>query len=384
MRCRAAVDGDQRARSCSSSRARPGRRRRCATSSTVANAFIGICLRIPLPPSFSIRPATSSVGAKPGQHRVDADAEARQLHGAAAGEGVDRALRGGVVRLADPAALAHHRRDVDDHAVALAHEVGERGLRAVEDAAEVDPHHVEPVVRLHVVDQRVLGDAGVVDQDVQAAELLDRLLRPSPRPARTRRRRPATATALPPAALIASTTSSACSLPGAVVDADRRALGGERLGTRRGRSRARRRSPARRVLRASRGYMALPFRAVKAAPCRGMRGSSERCRFTSTTHGSTGAGAGGPISWPTRPDELHRAAAQLGLRREWAQERGRTLHYDLPDELRARAIELGLAGRRHLARARAAARGARARAPADALAAAASRGRGGDRGSARS
>jgi hypothetical protein len=42
-------------------------------------------------------------------------------------------------------------------------------------------------------------------------------------------------------------------------------------------------------------------------------------------------------------DELHRAAAQLGLRREWAQEHGRTLHYDLPDELRRRAIELGLA-----------------------------------------
>ena len=42
-------------------------------------------------------------------------------------------------------------------------------------------------------------------------------------------------------------------------------------------------------------------------------------------------------------DELHRAAAQLGLKREWAQERGRTLHYDLPDEFRLRAIELGLA-----------------------------------------
>jgi hypothetical protein len=42
-------------------------------------------------------------------------------------------------------------------------------------------------------------------------------------------------------------------------------------------------------------------------------------------------------------DELHRAAAELGLRREWAQERGRTLHYDVPEELRLRAIELGLA-----------------------------------------
>jgi hypothetical protein len=58
------------------------------------------------------------------------------------------------------------------------------------------------------------------------------------------------------------------------------------------------------------------------------------------------------ISWRGRrwshlvadePDELHRVAARLGLRREWAQERGRTLHYDVPDEVRARAIDLGLA-----------------------------------------
>jgi hypothetical protein len=37
--------------------------------------------------------------------------------------------------------------------------------------------------------------------------------------------------------------------------------------------------------------------------------------------------------------ELHRAAAALGLRRDWVQDRGRTLHYDLPDEWRQRAID---------------------------------------------
>jgi hypothetical protein len=41
-------------------------------------------------------------------------------------------------------------------------------------------------------------------------------------------------------------------------------------------------------------------------------------------------------------DELHRAAEQLGLRREWAQN-GRTLHYDLPEYLRQRAIAEGIA-----------------------------------------
>ena len=43
------------------------------------------------------------------------------------------------------------------------------------------------------------------------------------------------------------------------------------------------------------------------------------------------------------PEELHAAAEQLGLRREWAQDRGRTLHYDLPEEYRLLAIERGLA-----------------------------------------
>lgn len=43
------------------------------------------------------------------------------------------------------------------------------------------------------------------------------------------------------------------------------------------------------------------------------------------------------------PEELHDAARRLGLRREWAQDRGRTLHYDLPDELRELAIALGVA-----------------------------------------
>jgi Protein of unknown function (DUF4031) len=43
------------------------------------------------------------------------------------------------------------------------------------------------------------------------------------------------------------------------------------------------------------------------------------------------------------PEELHAAAAALGLSRSRAQDRGRTLHYDLPDELRERAIELDLA-----------------------------------------
>jgi hypothetical protein len=42
-------------------------------------------------------------------------------------------------------------------------------------------------------------------------------------------------------------------------------------------------------------------------------------------------------------DELHAAAARLGIPRRGAQERGSTLHYDLPDEWRERAIATGVA-----------------------------------------
>jgi len=42
-------------------------------------------------------------------------------------------------------------------------------------------------------------------------------------------------------------------------------------------------------------------------------------------------------------EELHRAAEALGLSRARAQDGGRTLHYDLPEEWRERAIELGVA-----------------------------------------
>jgi hypothetical protein len=64
-------------------------------------------------------------------------------------------------------------------------------------------------------------------------------------------------------------------------------------------------------------------------------------------------------------EELHRAADALGLAREHAQDKGLTLHYDLPESWRERAITLGVARPIHwrdLARRRASvAQGSRAR-----------------------
>jgi hypothetical protein len=42
-------------------------------------------------------------------------------------------------------------------------------------------------------------------------------------------------------------------------------------------------------------------------------------------------------------EELHAAAGRLGIPRIAAQDRGRTLHYDLPDERREQAIAAGIA-----------------------------------------
>jgi hypothetical protein len=42
-------------------------------------------------------------------------------------------------------------------------------------------------------------------------------------------------------------------------------------------------------------------------------------------------------------EELHAAARRLGIPRAAAQDQGRTLHYDLPDEWRERAIAIGVA-----------------------------------------
>lgn len=42
-------------------------------------------------------------------------------------------------------------------------------------------------------------------------------------------------------------------------------------------------------------------------------------------------------------EELHRAAQAIGYGRDRAQERGRTLHYDLTDQARELAIELRVA-----------------------------------------
>src|SRR5690606_29972380 len=98
------------------------------------------------------------------------------------GEGGDAGLGRAVVGLADVAVDARRRRGVDDAAVDLL--AGLRLLAPVgssppgggEGALEVDLDDEVPLLLGHVGEHAVAEDAGVVDEDVETAEGLDRLV----------------------------------------------------------------------------------------------------------------------------------------------------------------------------------------------------------------
>ena len=77
--------------------------------------------------------------------------------------------------IADDAA---DRGDVDDAAIARlgAHHGARGGAHQHEGRGEVDGDDVVPLIVLHHHEQVVLGEAGVVDEDVEPAELGDRLV----------------------------------------------------------------------------------------------------------------------------------------------------------------------------------------------------------------
>ena len=74
---------------------------------------------------------------------------------------------------ADPARL---RGDADDPAVLGLLHRRQRRVGAVEDAAEVDRDHPLPLLGRRVGEEAELVGAGVVDEDVERADRLDRRL----------------------------------------------------------------------------------------------------------------------------------------------------------------------------------------------------------------
>ncbi len=136
------------------------------------------------------RPAVCvpSVSTGPGLMRVDADLPRAELAREHAGDGVHRALAwpsrrpssAGVRRVTAGA-------DVDD-AAALA-EVLDGGLRGEQAAEHVDVEDPVEVLLGDRLERREGVDAGVVDQDVEAAIGLDRGVDDCPAPRRPWRRR---------------------------------------------------------------------------------------------------------------------------------------------------------------------------------------------------
>ena len=104
--------------------------------------------------------------------RVDRDAETRVLARQRNGEAVHAGLRGGVVGLAVLALEAVDRTDLHDpaplaRAHALYHRTGD-----VEAGVEVGADDLVPLHRRHAMERGVARDAGVVDQDLDRAELV--------------------------------------------------------------------------------------------------------------------------------------------------------------------------------------------------------------------
>jgi hypothetical protein len=100
------------------------------------------------------------------------DALRAQFAAPGLGEADDAELAGGIVGLAEVAVDADHAAGVEDHARALRQHRRQHGLRAMEHAAQVDVDDRVELRQRHLLQPCVLGDAGVVDQHVDAAETL--------------------------------------------------------------------------------------------------------------------------------------------------------------------------------------------------------------------
>ena len=116
-----------------------------------------------------------------GRDGVDGDAVAAQLARGDDGEGGDAGLGRAVVGLADVAVDARRGAGVDDAALdrpadllALVAPVGRGVARGRERALQVHLDHGIPLALVHVGEHAVAQDAGVVDEDVEPAEMRDR------------------------------------------------------------------------------------------------------------------------------------------------------------------------------------------------------------------
>ena len=106
-----------------------------------------------------------------GQDRVHGDARGAELLGEALGEADDAELRRRIGRAVGVAMAARRRGHVDDGAAAVGLEKRHGPARTEELAGEVDIDAAPPGRGIDLLDRaRRAGDAGIVDQHVEAAE----------------------------------------------------------------------------------------------------------------------------------------------------------------------------------------------------------------------
>lgn len=105
-------------------------------------------------------------GDESGRNGVDGHLAAGNLLSHGLGEADDTGFGGRVVALAYVAGEAYDGGNVDDAAGGTLHEGALQGFHEEEYALEVGGENGIPVAFLHAHEQTVLGDAGVVDQDV--------------------------------------------------------------------------------------------------------------------------------------------------------------------------------------------------------------------------
>ena len=113
---------------------------------------------------------------------VDLDAVLAPVDRHALGQHLHRALAGGVGRDAGATQLALHRADVDDLAALAPDHVARHRLADQEHAVEVGLHQLVPVGLGELLERRAALHAGVVDEDVDGADLALRCDRPPRRP----------------------------------------------------------------------------------------------------------------------------------------------------------------------------------------------------------
>ena len=66
----------------------------------------------------------------------------------------------------------YHRGHVDDRTAALTHHHGHTGMDEVESRLQVHCNHSIPLLLSHAQHQTILGDTGIVDEDIDRTKIL--------------------------------------------------------------------------------------------------------------------------------------------------------------------------------------------------------------------